>query len=268
MENNKKNIDIIELMETPIEQIQLSTQKLTTRTHNALKRRSIYNIRDLIFWKNERRDFKDIDNLGNKCNEDLKQELIGYGINIEDRNQCISLMNEFIEKKQKTIVDIPKILNAKLEHESYRIPFFELDSNNYNTFYDIIKEDKKKLSEMLDDELGVYGEWNYFRLKFTFIKYNIDIDNEEQCNYLVEQYEKETKNISKNKKLNQVTNDNDSLEKELTRKQKVLKKLKEQLERRKQLEQQLAECDKEYSELIKQYNSLNSKESSNDHGTK
>ena len=204
----KKSIDIIELMETSIEQIQLSNKKLTTRVHNSLKRRSIYNIRDLIFWKNERGNFKDIGNLGNKCYEDLKQQLIEYGINIEDKNQCTNLINEFIEKKQKTMVDIHKILNTELEQKSHSIPFVALNLNNYDTFYDIIKENKKVLKEMLDNQLGIYGEWNYFRLKFAFIKYNIDIDNEKQCNYLVKQYEKETNTKNKNKKLQQETSEN------------------------------------------------------------
>ena len=244
-------------------QIQLNEMELSLRLFNCLLRSGHITILDIIYDD----DIENIRNLGKSCFAELKCKLLEFGIDYDNKIQRRQLIKEYNEKSfsdgvinqlEKTIDDMEdeycSTFGGKVEHA-----YDEFRKNNCETLLDIIIKRK---------------DLNWY--KDTIRYFGIDIDNEKQCRELIKQYEEEKEKqknqITVNEKelqvLNQVTNDNDSLENELTRKQKVLQELKEQLERRKQLEQQLAECDKEYSELMKQYNSLNSKESSNNHGTK
>lgn len=244
-------------------QIQLNEMELSQRLSNCLLRSGHITILDIIYDD----DIENIRNLGKSCYAELKCKLLEFGIDYDNKIQRRQLIKEYNEKSfsdgvinqlEKTIDDMEdeycSTFSGKVEHA-----YDEFRKNNCETLLDIIIKRK---------------DLNWY--KDTIRYFGIDIDNEKQCRELIKQYkeekEKQKNQITVNEKelqiLNQVTNDNDSLENELTRKQKVLQELKEQLERRTKLEQQLAECDKEYSELIKQYNSLNSKESSNNHGTK
>lgn len=258
-------MDIIGLMETPINEMQYSSQKMTSRINNALRRNGFTNFASIIYWKKEQANFNDISNLGNKCYEELKQKLKEYGINIEDKKQCDFLINEYIKEKTQKNEKLTEVLDTPLEAVGKKIPYQILDSKDYTTLYDIVNEDKTILKAILEQELGEFAEWNYFRIRFMFINYGIDIENEEQCRYLIEKHKKENNKNIKDKKLNKITEENNILEKRLTKKQKVLTQINEQLERRKRLEQQLAKCDEEYYRLVEKYNTM--KEGKN-HGTK
>ena len=285
----EKNMDVVELLETPVESIQLSTKKLSTRMCNALKRRKIYNIRDIIFWEND--ELKRIQNLGTKCYDDLKQSITKFGINIEDNDQCKYLIHQYTEKKQKNMTNITNIMETKLEENEEDIPLYIFESNGYKTILDIVSDEKDKIKKLLYNELGIYSEWNYFRLAFMLIKYNIDINNEEQCKKIIEQYKKEKQNqqkqnkkeinriirleqiknknnVTKAQQLKNATKENDMAERKVKLKQKVLEDIKKQVQRSILLKQQQAACDEEYHRLVEQYNSIDLKESSNNHGTK
>ena len=224
--------------------------------------------------------------------ENIRKVFNEYGINIDDSEERKKIINEYEKEK-----GLDKQKNNNLLDKT----IYEMQIEKglcAKAFAFLVERKDFKIIDILENIgapaniKGIYklGKIKYEEIKKTLNEYGIDLDNKEQVQELIKQYQIDKKtyidtdekiaysleqlkntqkeNENKTQELEQVTNDNDSLENELTRKQKVLQQLKEQLERRTKLEQQLAECDKEYSELIKQYNPLNSKESSNNHGTK
>ena len=269
MENNKKNTDIIELMETQIIKESGLPKKMITRIGKKM------NIFDVL----KNKQLENIHGVGQMAAEIISKKLKEYGIDFDNKEQCQKLIDEYNKQKfpngenkniikQINIDKIKIILETMIEDLDLSVRSFNvLKRAGINTILDLIRRDSM-------DNIRYMCTKSVKEIKERLLEYGIDFDDKEQCRELIKQYEeaKQKNQITVNEKklqeLNQVTNDNESLENELTIKQKVLQELKEQLERRKQLEQQLAECDKEYSKLIKQYNSLNSKESSNNHGTK
>ena len=261
-------MDIIELinnealkskLDTPIEELDLSV-----RTYNCLRRANIKTIFDIIQLEN----LKDIDRFTNKDSDELYMQLLKYGIDFNDKEQCKNLQKKY--KKYKLMEEnnsIEKILNLTVEE-------FDLDEKMFNvlkraainTAYDVVKkEDLRQIKNL--------GAKRFEELKQKFIGYGIDLEDRAQCDELIKKYDnitnnQEDKRISTWEQQLELEKSNDIIEEKLEAKQDTLLGLKQQLERRKYLEQKLIECDKEFKRLMKLYNSLNSKESSNNHGTK
>ena len=261
-------MDIIELinnealkskLDTPIEELDLSV-----RTYNCLRRANIKTIFDIIQLEN----LKDIDRFTNKDSDELYMQLLKYGIDFNDKEQCKNLQKKY--KKYKLMEEndsIEKILNLTVEDFDFDAKMFNvLKRAAINTAYDVVKkEDLRQIKNL--------GAKRFEELKQKFIGYGIDLEDRAQCDELIKKYDnitnnQEDKRISTWEQQLELEKSNDIIEEKLEAKQDTLLGLKQQLERRKYLEQKLIECDKEFKRLMKLYNSLNSKESSNNHGTK
>lgn len=261
-------MDIIELinnealkskLDTPIEELDLSV-----RTYNCLRRANIKTIFDIIQLEN----LKDIDRFTNKDSDELYMQLLKYGIDFNDKEQCKNLQKKY--KKYKLMEEndsIEKILNLTVEDFDFDAKMFNvLKRAAINTAYDVVKkEDLRQIKNL--------GAKRFEELKQKFIGYGIDLEDRAQCDELIKKYDnitnnQEDKRISTWEQQLELEKSNDIIEEKLEAKQDTLLGLKQQLERRKYLEQKLIECDKEFKRLMKLYNSLNSKESNNNHGTK
>ena len=261
-------MDIIELinnealkskLDTPIEELDLSV-----RTYNCLRRANIKTVLDIMQLEN----LKDIDKFTNKDSDELYMQLLKYGIDFNDKEQCKNLQKKY--KKYKLMEEnnsIEKILDLTVEDFNFDAKMFNvLKRAAINTAYDVVKkEDLRQIKNL--------GAKRFEELKQKFIGYGIDLEDRAQCEELIKKYDnitnnQEDKRISTWEQQLELEKSNDILEEKLEAKQDTLLGLKQQLERRKYLEQKLIECDKEFKRLMKLYNSLNSKESSNNHGTK
>jgi len=246
-------------LDTPIEELDLSV-----RTYNCLRRANIKTIFDIIQLEN----LKDIDRFTNKDSDELYMQLLKYGIDFNDKEQCKNLQKKY--KKYKLMEEtnsIEKILDLTVED-------FDLDAKMFNvlkraainTAYDVVKKEDLR-------QIKNFGAKRFEELKQKFIGYGIDLEDRAQCEELIKKYDnitnnQEDKRISTWEQQLELEKSNDILEEKLEAKQDTLLGLKQQLERRKYLEQKLIECDKEFKRLMRLYNSLNYKESSNNHGTK
>lgn len=261
-------MDIIELinnealkskLDTPIEELDLSV-----RAYNRLKKANINTVLDLIQIKS----MKDIENLDKKSTDELYKKLLEFGIDFNDKEQCKDLQKKY--KKYKLMEEndsIEKILNLTVEDFNFDAKMFNvLKRAGINTAYDVVKKQNLRQIKNL-------GAKRFEGLKQKFIGYGIDLEDRTQCEELIKKYDnitnnQEDKRISAWEQQLELEKSNDILEEKLEAKQDTLLGLKQQLERRKYLEQKLIECDKEFKRLMKLYKSLNSKESSNNHGTK
>lgn len=274
-----KNIDVAKVMKTPVEEL-----KLSTRTYNCLKKAGFDKVLDIIEYNQLMR--VRVRNFGEKKHTELKQKLLEYEIDIDDILQCQSLIDEYNKQKSKSTVnkiteletdnmkdnkekniDTVEILNMTIEDLDLSIGVFNcVKRAGINTVYDILKHQEL-------EKIRNFGSKRFEELKQKFLGYGINLDDRVQCEELMNQYnnreiEKKETEISECKKEHEFKESNGILEKKLESKQATLRGLKKQLERREYLEKQLLECDKEFNRLVEQYNSLNSKESSNNHGTK
>ena len=277
MENNS---NIEKIIETPISEIDFGTKILTVRIVNALRRTNLdFNVFNIVFLGNE--GLKRINNLGAKAYGAIKNKLKEYGIDIDDKEQCNYLIKQYMNKKQEINTNILELLDKPLKNEvkGYSLLIDTLNSKGYNTLYDIISEDKNKIRILLRKKTWDYKEQQYISLSLIFVKYGINIKDEIQCEELTSQYQKEKEKIKKelsmfekesetDNSVKQIKEVNESLEDEITHKQRILEEFKSELEKNKELKQQLSECDRKFNELIKEYYSLSYKESSNNHGTK
>jgi hypothetical protein len=263
-------------MKMPIEYLELST-----RTFNCLKKAFFNTVLDII----RHEQLMMVRNLGEKKYTELRQKLLEYGIDIDDKLQCEALIEEYGKQKStytaneievleidnmdtaKSIEEnesIEKILNLTIEDLNVSMGVFNcVKRAGINTAYDVVeREDIRNIRN--------FGAKRFDELKQKFIGYGIDLEDRTQCDELIKKYD--ALNPKKDKedweKELELQDSNDALEDELGLKQDTLRGLKQQLERREYLNQKLAECDKEFERLMKLYKTLNSKESSNDHGTK
>ena len=271
----EKDMDIIEVMETPISEIGFETKKITIRTISALRKTyKNINVCNLLYLGEM--GLKNIKNLGAKGYQTIKNKLLTYGIDIENKYQCNYLVQQYIEKKQKEIKNVTSLLNTKLKDEYSIFATDTLKTNGYETFYDIILEDKDIIKEVLRKKGLDYREIYYTELKLLLIKHGIDLNNEKQCGELLEQYEseritrkkekreepKKTKKIielEQEKQLEIISEDNETLEEYLVKQQEILEKMKKEKKRREFIEQQKAACDMEFIRLIEEYNSIDNK---------
>ena len=271
-----KNIDVAKVMKMPIEEL-----KLSTRTYNCLKKAFFNKVLDII----SHNQLMGVRSFGEKKYTELRQKLLEYGIDIDDKLQCQALIEEYDKQKStctaneievleidkmdtvKSIEEnksIEKILNLTVEDFNFDAKMFNvLKRAGINTAYDLVKkEDLRQVRNL--------GAKRFEELKQKFIEYGIDLENRVQCDELIEKYD--ALNPKKDKedweKQLELQESNDALEDELELKQDTLLGLKQQLERREYLNKKVAECDKEFERLMKLYKTLNSKESSNEHGTK
>ena len=246
-------------LEKPIEDLEISVE-----AYSRLKRAKIKTIFDIIQLEN----LKDIDRFTNKDSDELYMQLLKYGIDFNDKEQCKNLQKKY--KKYKLMEEnnsIEKILNLTVEDFDLDAKMFNvLKRAGINTAYDVVERENIR-------SIRNFGTKRFEELKQKFIGYGIDLEDRAQCEELIKKYDnitnnQEDKRITAWEQQLELEKSNDILEEKLEAKQDTLLGLKQQLERRKYLEQKLIECDKEFKRLMKLYNSLNSKESSNNHGTK
>jgi len=287
MEKNKKNIDIIELMETDLYDLNLQYGTVC-----CLKDAGLQRIIDVLRYRNEdvvHNNLKNIRLFGKTKEKYLNSRLLEYGINYNDNKQRQELIEEYDAQKllsnnkppeveldnmnkvgMKTKTDnigIVELLDTVIEDFDFSERTFNcLKRAGINTAYDVVKKEDLR-------QIRNFGAKRFEELKQKFIGYGIDLEDRAQCDELIKKYDnitnnQEDKRISAWEQQLELEKSNDILEEKLESKQDTLLGLKQQLERRKYLEQKLIECDKEFKRLMRLYNSLNSKESSNNHGTK
>lgn len=254
--NKMNNMRLKAKLEKPIEDLKISVE-----AYSRLKRAKIKNIFDIIQLEN----MKDIDNFTSKDADELYKKLLELGIDFDNKEQCKDLQKKY--KKYKLMKEndsIEKILNLTVEDFNLDAKMFNvLKRAAINTAYDVVKkEDLRQIRNL--------GAKRFEELKQIFIGYGIDLEDRTQCDELIKKYD--ALNPKKDKedweKQLELQESNDALEDELELKKDTLLGLKQQLERREYLNKKIAECDKEFERLMKLYKTLNSKESSNEHGTK
>lgn len=258
------NIEVLKSkLDTPIEELDLSV-----RTYNCLKGagiKTIHNMMNLI----KKDQFGRIKDLGKKGFNEIRKKILEYGIDLTDRGQCEELINKYkYNGKQKQNIDIVDLLDMTIEDFDLSIKTYNcLKRARINLGYDVLKN-----SDCLE-RIRNLGKKSFNELKEKFQEYGIDLTDRIQCKEAIKEYNKQT-NGKKEKKAEEweqqleLEESNDRLEDKLELKQEILRGLKQQLERREYLNKKISECDKEFERLMKSYQALNSKESSNNHGTK
>lgn len=243
-------------LEKPIEDLEISVE-----AYSRLKRAKIKTIFDIIQLEN----LKDIDRFTNKESDELYMQLLKYGIDFNDKEQCKDLQKKY--KKYKLMEEnnsIEKILNLTVEDFNFDAKMFNvLKRAGINTAYDLVKkEDLRQVRNL--------GAKRFEELKQKVIEYGIDLEDRTQCDELIKKYD--ALNPKKDKedweKQLELEDSNNVLENKVEEKIEILKGLEYQLKRKQDLERKLLECDEQFKKLMKQYELSISKESSNNHGTK
>lgn len=243
-------------LEKPIEDLEISVE-----AYSRLKRAKIKTIFDIIQLEN----LKDIDRFTNKDSDELYMQLLKYGIDFNDKEQCKNLQKKY--KKYKLMEEnnsIEKILNLTVEDFDLDAKMFNvLKRAGINTAYDVVERENIRSIRNL-------GTKRFEELKQKFIGYGIDLEDRAQCNELIKKYD--ALNPKENKedweKELELEDSNNVLENKVEEKKEILKGLEYQLKRKQYLELKLLECDEEFKKLMKQYELSISKESGNSHGTK
>lgn len=243
-------------LEKPIEDLEISVE-----AYSRLKRAKIKTIFDIIQLEN----LKDIDRFTNKDSDELYMQLLKYGIDFNDKEQCKNLQKKY--KKYKLMEEnnsIEKILNLTVEDFDLDAKMFNvLKRAGINTAYDVVERENIR-------SIRNFGTKRFEELKQKFIGYGIDLEDRAQCNELIKKYD--ALNPKKDKedweKELELEDSNNVLENKVEEKKEILKGLEYQLKRKQYLELKLLECDEEFKKLMKQYELSISKESGNSHGTK
>ena len=256
--NDKKVM--LKTLETQLENLDLTIDTHKSKIYFSLKQKGINTIYDIVCLGT-------LEKLDSESITVINKILLELGINIDDKEQCKDLITRYNTEKNPDIVRLMEMFLDDLDLSART--FNCLKKRELNTVYDIVKFNY--LSRL--EKIRSLGPKSLIELKQKFMEYGIDLDNRMQCEELMNKYNNQTINqketeISELKKKYKLEDSNRILEKKLDSKKETLRDLKNQLERKEYLQQQLIECDKEFKRLAKQYKSLNSKESSNSHGTK
>lgn len=268
MEKNKQNIDIIELMETDLYDLNLQYGTVC-----CLKDAGLQKIIDVLRYRNEdavHNNLKDIRLFGKTKEKYLNSRLLEYGINYNDKKQRQELIDEYNARKSSSNNNETKEVETdNMNKVGIETDLYDLDLSvkvynclkraGINTVYDILKHENLKRIRRI-------GEKGFNELQQKLGEYGINLNDATQCEKLKKEYDEKI-NSEQEYQL-KIADAISSFSDDLSSRRATLHEMRDELIRYKQLRKKLSACTKRIRRLAKELNALDSKESSNSHGTK
>ena len=173
-------MDIFKLLELSIKDLGMSL-----RLFNALCRARYFRVFDILFAGKDR--IKGISYLGAVNYKELCNILLAHGIDLNDQEECNSILKKYKKYKSKQLGDCAvRLLDVPIRNVSNDIKMEKfLIEKGYHTIYDVLAKKPNELIKSLISGSPYLAEWDnsyyYVELMRNIFRYGIDIRDRDYC---------------------------------------------------------------------------------------